>query len=258
MDEGLNTYYDNRYAAAEAKEKGSPKHAGFPSEIKMQQLIYETIASVHRDQPITTPADSLYKLNYQAITYYKTADWFKKLEKELGQAVFDSCIRTYFQRWQFKHPEPEDLQQVFREISGRNLDEIFGLLEKTGSLNKPVKKTLKFAPFFSLKDTEKYNYIFAAPLPGFNVYDGLMAGLLFHNYTLPLNKFQFAIAPLYGFKSKTLNGIGNVGYTFYPKEIFQQVRMSVDASKFSNDDYISDEGREICSWVPQTCTWNKT
>lgn len=245
MDEGLNSYYDNRYAAAEAKEKGSPKHAGFPSEIKMQQLIYETIASVHRDQPITTPADSLYKLNYQAITYYKTADWFSKLEKELGQSVFDSCIRTYFQRWQFKHPEPEDLKQVFQEISGKNLDEIFGLLGKTGSLNEPEKKTLKFAPFFSLKDTEKYNYIFAAPLPGFNVYDGLMAGLLFHNYTLPLNKFQFAIAPLYGFKSKTLNGIGNLAYTFYPKGVFQQVRISVDASKFSNDDYVSDEGEKF-------------
>jgi hydroxypyruvate isomerase len=33
----------------------------------MQQLLYETIVSVHRDQPITTAADRLYKLNYPAI-----------------------------------------------------------------------------------------------------------------------------------------------------------------------------------------------
>ncbi len=242
MDEGLNTYYDNRYS--EAFLKSPSNHSNIPSEERMQQLIYETIVSVHRDQPINTPADSMYKLNYQAITYYKTADWFKKLEKEISRPVFDSCMQTYFQRWQFKHPEPEDLQQVFTDISGKNLDDIFGLLGKTGSLYIPEKKKLKFAPFFSLKETEKYNYIFASPLLGYNTYDGLMAGLLFHNYTLPLNKFQFAIAPLYGFKSKSLNGIGHMGYNFYPKGILQQVSLTVDAAKFSGDDYISDEGEK--------------
>jgi Peptidase family M1 domain len=243
MDEGLNTYYDNRYS--QESSNGKSMHSRFPSEERMQQLIYETIASVHRDQPITTSADSMYKLNYQAITYYKTADWFKKLEQEISRPLFDSSIQTYFQRWQFKHPEAEDLQQVFTDVSGKNLDEIFGLLGQTGPLYTPVKKKLRFAPFISFKETEKYNYIFTSPLLGYNTYDGLMAGLLFHNYTLPLNKFQFAIAPLYGFKSKSLNGIGHLGYNFYPKGIFQQVSLTADAAKFSGDDFISDDGQKF-------------
>lgn len=245
MDEGLNTYFDNRYAEKKYTGHEHLKQSGLPSEQKMQQLFYETIVSVHRDQPITTAADSLYKLNYPAISYYKTADWFKKLETALGRPLFDSCIREYYQRWQYKHPQPEDLKQVFTETSGRNLEDLFGLLTKTGSLQEPVKKKIKFAPFVSLKDTDKYSYIFAAPLVGYNTYDGFMAGLLFHNYTLPLNKFQFAFAPLYGFKSKSLNGIGHLGYNFFPEKIFQQVSLTVDAAKFSEDDFTSDEGQKF-------------
>jgi hypothetical protein len=245
MDEGLNTYFDNRYSESALKEQEKIKHTGFASEQKMQRLIYETIASIHRDQPIATPADSLYKLNYQAISYYKSADWFKKMEEELGRPLFDSCIRVYYQRWQYKHPQPEDLKEVFTEISGRNLEENFSLLAKTGYLENPGNKKLKIAPFYSLKDTDRYNYIFVAPLPGYNTYDGLMAGLLIHNYGLPLNKFQFAIAPLYGFKSKSLNGIGHVGYNFFPGKTFQQISLSVDAARFSMDDFTSDEGQKF-------------
>jgi aminopeptidase N len=125
-------------------------HSRFPSEERMQQLIYETVASVHRDQPITTSADSMYKLNYQAITYYKTADWFKKLEQEISRPLFDSSIQTYFQRWQFKHPEAEDLQQVFTDVSGKNLDEIFWTAWTNRSLIYSCKKETKICPVYFL------------------------------------------------------------------------------------------------------------
>jgi len=245
MDEGLNTYYDNRYTETENKNKPSENKSKWPTEIQMEQLTYKTIVSVHRDQPISTSADSMYKLNYQAITYFKTADWFKKMELELGRQLFDSCIQTYYQRWQFKHPQPADLEQAFTDISGRNLDHLFGLLNKTGPLEEPVKKRLKIAPFLSLKDTEKYNYLFISPLVGYNTYDGLMAGILFHNYTLPLNKFRYAIAPLYGIKSKTLNGIGHASYTWFPQRVFQEIVLSLDAARFTGNDYTSEEGQKF-------------
>ena len=148
-------------------------------------------------------------------------------------------------RWKFRHPQPEDLQQVFTEVSGRNLDTVFGLLSRTGRLDEPRKKTLKIAPFFSLKDTDRYNYLFVSPLLGYNTYDGVMAGLLFHNYTLPLNKFQFAVSPLYGFKSKSLNGIGHATYTWYPQKTFQQIGLSLDAARFTGDDFISEQGEKF-------------
>ena len=166
MDEGLNSYFDNRYAENNSSGQEEQKHSVPLSEQKMQQLLYETIISIHRDQPIITAADSLYKLNYPAISYYKTADWFKNLETVLGRPLFDSCIREYYQRWQFKHPQPEDLEHVFTDVSGRNLKDIFGLLTKTGSLHEPEKKKFKIRAILLAERHRQIQLYFCSALGG--------------------------------------------------------------------------------------------
>jgi len=88
-----------------------------------------------------------------------------------------------------------------------------------------------------MKETNKHNYIFASPAIGYNFYDKFMIGALVHNYTLPLNKFQFVIAPLYATKSKQLNGIGRLGYTFYPGENGQKFEIAVAGATFSGDNF---------------------
>jgi len=162
----------------------------------------------------------------------------KLLEEELGKETFDKGMQTYYRRWQFKHPYPEDFKKVMEEVSGRNLDATFTLLDKKGDLKKTtVKKDIRFTSFLSLKETDKHNYIFAAPAIGYNFYDKLMLGVLLHNYTLPLNKFQFVIAPMYGTKSKQLNGIGRLGYTFYPGVNGQKFELAVAGASFSGDNF---------------------
>lgn len=72
----------------------------------------------------------------------------------------------------------------------------------------------KLSPFLGLNMGYK-SPCWIAPAAGYNYYDGFMAGILLHNLSLPQNKFQYAIAPLYGFGSGQLTGTAVAGYTAY-------------------------------------------
>jgi hypothetical protein len=244
MDEGMNTYYDNRYSL---QQYGStqldiiPVKSAFiknrmPDDI--QHIILKTITGIKKDQPIETPSEKFNILNYNMVAYTKTGDWMKLLEFELGKTLFDSCMQEYYRRWQFKHPYPEDFKKIVEEVSGKKQDAAFSLLNKKGDLDKPSsKKDIRFAALFSLKGTGKHNYIFASPAIGYNFYDKFMLGALLHNYTLPLNKFQFIIAPLYAPKSKQFNGIGRLSYSLYPGNNGQKLELALAGSSFSGDSF---------------------
>jgi Peptidase family M1 domain len=200
--------------------------------------LLQTVISIKKDQPIETTSEKMTAFNYNMVTYVKTGDWMKLLEDDLGKDLFDKCMQEYYKRWQFKHPYPEDFKKVVEEVSGKNVDAIFALLHNKGDLKKSaVKKDIRFAYFFSLKETDKHNYIFASPAIGYNFYDKVMLGVLLHNYTLPLNKFQFLVAPLYATKSKKINGIGRVSYSIYPGSKGQKLELALAGASFTGDNF---------------------
>ncbi len=249
MDEGMNTFYDNRYSLQQygntnldiIQTKFAFINKRLPDDI--QHTLLQTVTGIKKDQPIETPSEKFNIFNYNMIAYVKTGDWMKLLEDELGAAVFDKAMQAYFQRWQFKHPYPEDFKNIMEEVSGKNLDATFALLNKKGDLKKStLKKDIRFASFFSLKQTDKHNYIFASPAIGYNFYDKLMLGVLIHNYTLPLNKFQFVVAPLYATKSKQLNGIGRLSYSLYPGNNGQKFELALAGATFSGDNFTDSTG----------------
>jgi len=57
--------------------------------------------------------------------YKKTALLFYYLKGYLGETLFDQCMHNYFEKWKFKHPQPEDIQAVFEETTKQNLDWFF-------------------------------------------------------------------------------------------------------------------------------------
>ena len=244
MDEGMNTHYDNRYSMQQygntqldiIRTKLSFIKNRMPEDI--QHTLLQTITGIKKDQPIETPSEKFTIFNYNMIAYTKTGDWMKLLEDELGKSLFDSCMQAYYQRWQFKHPYPEDFKKVVEEISGRNVDAIFSLLNKKGELKKTtVKNDIRFASFFSLKETDKHNYIFVSPAIGYNFYDKVMLGVVLHNYTLPFHKFQFVVAPLYATKSKQLNGLGRISYSLFPGNSGQKLELALAGATFSGDNF---------------------
>ncbi len=244
MDEGMNTYYDNRYNQQQygntnidiIKTKSGFINKKLPDNI--EQTLLQCVIAIKKDQPIETASEKFTAFNYNMIAYVKTGNWMKLLEDELGKDVFDNCMQAYYKRWQFKHPYPEDFKKVVADVSGKNVDAIFALLYKKGDLKKSTqKKDIRLASFFSFKQTNKHNYIFASPAIGYNFYDKFMLGVLVHNYTLPQNKFQFLVAPLYATKSKQFNGLGRLSYSLYPGSNGQKFEFGLAASSFTGDNF---------------------
>ncbi|MDQ6813464.1 MAG: M1 family metallopeptidase, partial [Bacteroidota bacterium] len=97
MDEGMNTYYQKRY---EKEKYGNipVKNKGFSGKLPQsdEDMLLQTIAKLKKDQPIETPAQDFTTINYGLVVYYKTSEWMKKLEDELGTAVFDNAMRSYY------------------------------------------------------------------------------------------------------------------------------------------------------------------
>jgi len=60
------------------------------------------------------------------VSYNKTAIWLKTLENLVGVETMDEIMKTYFERWKFKHPCGADFEAVASEIVVKNHQEKFG------------------------------------------------------------------------------------------------------------------------------------
>jgi hypothetical protein len=248
MDEGINSYYDQRYSLQQYGNTSLDMlnvNAPFlkkrePADI--QKTLLQTIAGIKKDQPIETPSQDFSLLNYGMIAYYKTAQWMQLLEKTLGTTGFDSMMHAWYTSFKFRHPYPEDFKQVAETVSGKNLDSIFNLLYNKGTLQHPVKKDFRFTSFLSFKETDQHNYLFIAPAVGYNSYDKFMVGISLHNYTLPFSKLLFFVAPLYATGSKQLNGIGRISYNAYPGSNGQKLVLSLSGARFTGDSFRDSTG----------------
>ncbi len=63
---------------------------------------------------------------YGSITYSKAATFLTTLERMIGRPVMDEIMRTYFQRWKFKHPSSRNFIEVVNEIVRKHHGEKFG------------------------------------------------------------------------------------------------------------------------------------
>ncbi|MBN9382605.1 MAG: M1 family metallopeptidase [Chitinophagaceae bacterium] len=244
MDEGINTYYDERYAAIKYPgwHPDMPNKPGqTPAWIlkKMpedqDQLLLNTLAGEKKDQPISTSSEDFTTVNYQLVVYHKAAAWMRQLEDSLGLPLFDSCMQAWFRDWQFKHPYPEDFHSLIAQKSHRRLDTLFALLDKKGSL-PPVQQHRRLQPafLFNYRNTDKIDYINLLPAICYNKYDGFMAGMVIHNYNLPFDRFQFLAAPLYATGSHQVNGIAGISYSWFLPQTVNKLTLSIWGEKFSS------------------------
>ncbi|MEO5569344.1 MAG: M1 family metallopeptidase [Bacteroidia bacterium] len=145
MDEGINSFNELRYFYTKypgEKSNGMNDLSGLGTIGKIigadkisfkegYEQEYLGISRIHRDQPIDlTSADFSY-INYGIIMYHKTALIVDYLKSYLGDSLFDSCMKNYFDEWKFKHPYPGDVRKVFESTTGKNLDWFFDDLVKT-------------------------------------------------------------------------------------------------------------------------------
>jgi hypothetical protein len=157
MDEGLNSFNEMRYITKKYPEKGL---FGMNQNRKLLKTFdldvhthrtqydggYQLSARRNSDQPIELPAEEYSMFNYGAIVYMKSAVVFGFLKAYLGDEIFDKCMMTYYERWKFKHPYPEDLRAVFEEVSGKNLDWFFNdIIQTTKKIDYKLKSIEKIS-----------------------------------------------------------------------------------------------------------------
>jgi hypothetical protein len=254
MDEGINTYYDNRYAGIR-KTETVKKHSWLQQHLPqhIEALGLQSLIAVHKDQPISTAAENFTELNYGLVAYYKTGEWMKLLEDSMGIANLDAGMHAYYKRWQFKHPYPEDLTRVLAENTSKDIGSLAALTGKGGDLTAPPKRMIR--PSFGLlnfHDTRRYNYINIFPAVGYNRYDNFMLGLLIHNYGFPENRFRFLLSPLYATGSNRMNYLARASYSWYPHDFFYKIEAGVGAASFAMDSFQPEGAEKIVMGFQKT------
>ena len=81
----------------------------------------------------STPTWRYWPGSASAITYNKTALWLNTLERLIGWDTTQRILSTFFWRYAFRHPKPEDFFAVANEVSGRDLTWFFDQVHRSSS-----------------------------------------------------------------------------------------------------------------------------
>lgn len=137
MDEGINSYYENRYMDAyyeRGNALGLPKgilhFLGVDTAIvdNAQFHIYQSTAKQNRAQAINLHATAYTMINYGLDVYMQSAYILKYLEDVMGTDEFDRVMRKYYKTYEFKHVYPEDMRAIFEAETGENFAWFFDML----------------------------------------------------------------------------------------------------------------------------------
>ncbi|MFK7807178.1 MAG: M1 family metallopeptidase [Saprospiraceae bacterium] len=147
LDEGINSYYDHRYTEQfyeNADMEFLPKFMTAGSDISTLELAYLFQARRNLDQAPATHSEDFELINYFLGGYEKPAVAFKWLEKYMGTPEFDKIMKGFYQEWEFKHPQPEDLRSYFLKRTDKDLswffDGLIGTNDKTDYAISKLKK----------------------------------------------------------------------------------------------------------------------
>ncbi|MFQ5649808.1 MAG: M1 family metallopeptidase [bacterium] len=136
LDEGFNTFsttrtmeqsYPNPVLAKRYFERFIPvvfssvpvaertqaavRYDGFRSDLKLDKM--STLSWLY--------GPGSYGLN----SYGKPAMMLRTLENYLGWETFQKVMSTYFERWKFRHPKPQDFFAIVNEVSGQDMSWFF-------------------------------------------------------------------------------------------------------------------------------------
>ena len=144
MDEGINTFATARVM----QERFAPSYMvrwyfggfvpwlfrDFPRsrEIEGDRLTTYRIGA-KGDTP-STPSWRYWPATAGSITYDKTALWMHTLERLLGWETVRRILSTYFTRFAFKHPKPQDFFDVANEVSGKDLTWFFDQVYRSSNV----------------------------------------------------------------------------------------------------------------------------
>ncbi len=119
MDEGLNTFYEQKTSKALDTSKKKKKNS------LNESLVYFQRAATGADQAIEQTSANFEKLNYGLDVYYKTAYALGWLEAYMGETDFQAGMHDYYDTWHFHHPYPEDFKACMQRHTSKSIDWFF-------------------------------------------------------------------------------------------------------------------------------------
>ena len=144
MDEGLNTFSEARTmeAAAFPNYVGLRFFGGFvPWVIDDIQMVRATdlnrLTGYRDNAEADTPSSPTYRYwpsTATFITYNKTALWLHTLERRFGWPLFQKVMATYWERWRFRHPLPDDFFATVNEVTGEDMTWFFDQVYRSSNV----------------------------------------------------------------------------------------------------------------------------
>ena len=139
MDEGFNSYYDQRYKREKYPDLQFKIPPPFRALVKPNKLPsrdvwemgYQWKARKHRCQAIGCHSADFTDSNYGLVAYIKTAIALDYLAAYLGQKKFDDIMHKYYSAYEFKHVHPVDVKTFFENETKKDLGWFFDDLVKT-------------------------------------------------------------------------------------------------------------------------------
>lgn len=158
LDEGLNTFSTGRAIATSPAYRQNfavGRYFGgfvpwvFPDLPQSREVDENGLASYRATAESDVPATPSWRYHPASgggISYSKTALWLHTLERYLGWPVLQRGMSTFFERWQYRHPRPQDFFGVINEVSGRDLTWYFDQVYRSSNVFDYAVDSVRSAP----------------------------------------------------------------------------------------------------------------
>jgi hypothetical protein len=238
LDEGFNTYLEQKYLL-EKKAQLTPKKTFLTKRIQDNALalIAETMEQKGLSQPLSSHSNTLTDYNYGLIAYLKTSIWLQHIEKRIGTQKMDTVLQQYWAAHKNRHITINNFFEVLKNETSEDTALLSNQLNAVNFLyTQKLRKKITPTWIFSLKDTDKKQYVSFFPNVNVNMHDGLGIGMGIHNYQLPLPKLQFFGVVSYGLQSKQPGGLGLLQYNLNPihKRVYPKMALAYKQYTYNN------------------------
>ena len=134
LDEGINSYSE---AKAMAEYYGPDRSLIDWGPVRISDVQYQrfsVIGSGRFDPVLRNSWEYVSNGSYSLNVYSKASLMLLSLERYLGEEIMARVMKTYYERWKFRHPTSADFVQAAEDVSGRDLKWFFDQ-----ALNSPDK-----------------------------------------------------------------------------------------------------------------------
>lgn len=126
LDEGFVTYFEDRIIDAAFGEKQSLVDLfGYRFDNRELTRLEYTTMSNPREGTVARPGWYFSDSNFKSLIYSKTATTLRTVQSLVGNEKMDKIIRSYFEKWKFRHPKGQDFMATLKDGLSAEQDSLF-------------------------------------------------------------------------------------------------------------------------------------